>query len=215
MKTLGFLLFLLWMLVQIASSQESGQEGPGGTAPLAGGVGSAEDEELSAPERLVEAALFRTRQEVRYEPAYVSIDYPGGDVPAGTGVCTDVVIRSYRAAFGIDLQKRVHEDMKANFSEYPRLWGLSGTDRNIDHRRVPNLQRFFQRQGAERELAEDSRFLPGDLVAWDLTGNGLWHIGIVVDGDTFVHNIGAGPEMSRGIRQWKVVGHYRYLPDAE
>lgn len=160
-------------------------------------------------DRIVAAATERLKHEVRYDPAYVVLDYPGGDVPADTGVCTDVVIRTYRA-LGFDLQKLVHEDMKQNFSSYPKLWGLQRPDKNIDHRRVPNLQRYFERIGAE---VENGEFLPGDLVAWDLTGNGLWHIGVIVGEDTFVHNIGAGPVKDRGIDQWKIVGHYRWRPE--
>lgn len=172
----------------------------------------AQDEaQLSPKERLIKAALYRTTQEVRYDPAYVVLDYPGGDVPADTGVCTDVVVRSYRS-LGIDLQKKVHEDMRANFSRYPKLWGLKRPDKNIDHRRVPNLQRYFERKGAKIESGD---FEAGDLVAWDLNGNGLWHIGIVVGDDEFVHNIGAGPVRERGIGQWKIVGHYRFFPGIE
>ncbi len=187
-------LFVIWVLIKISSGQE---------------------ETINSPilaERIVKAALHRTTQTVRYDPAYVALKYPGGDVPADTGVCTDVVIRSFRAGLGIDLQKAVHEDMKRNFSAYPKNWGLKRADKNIDHRRVPNLQRYFKRQGAEIALAKDAKFLPGDLVAWDLTGNGLWHIGIIVGVDKFVHNIGSGPVLSRGIDQWKIVGHYRFLP---
>jgi uncharacterized protein YijF (DUF1287 family) len=170
--------------------------------------------------RLVRSALAQTTQAVRYDPAYFVIGYPGGDVPADRGVCTDVVIRAYRSV-GLDLQRLVHEDMKAHFSAYPKLWGLSRTDRNIDHRRVPNLQTFFRRRGAAlpvTDRAED--YLPGDLVAWDLTGNGLWHIGIVVpppgsaDGKAgspwIVHNIGAGPRHEERLFEWKIIGHYRY-----
>ncbi|MDF1862951.1 MAG: DUF1287 domain-containing protein [Verrucomicrobiales bacterium] len=178
------------------------------------GTTSVETKSASFADRLVEAANFRTFQEVRYDPAYVVLDYPGGDVPSDMGVCTDVVIRSYRT-LGIDLQKLVHEDMKQNFSVYPENWGLKRPDKNIDHRRVPNLERFLEREGAEIEANESPIYLPGDLVAWDLTGNGLWHIGIVVGPDTFVHNIGSGPETETGINQWKVVGHYRYFPEAE
>ena len=97
-------------------------------------------------ERLSDAALLLNKDQVRYDPSYVNIKYPNGDVPAHTGVCTDVIIRAYRK-LGIDLQKEVHEDMKANFSKYPKNWGLKSTDTNIDHRRVPNLQTFFTRQG--------------------------------------------------------------------
>lgn len=161
--------------------------------------------------RIAAAALERTGHEVRYVAEYVVIDYPGGDVPADTGVCTDVIIRSFRT-LGVDLQKRVHEDMRRHFSAYPKRWGLSRPDRNIDHRRVPNLQTYFRRQGAELELSEEHPFLPGDIVAWDLNGKGLTHIGIVVGDDQFVHNIGAGPVLEKGIDTWKVIGHYRYHP---
>lgn len=168
-------------------------------------------------DRLAEAAMARTRVSVRYDPAYVVLAYPGGDVPADTGVCTDEVIRSYRA-LGIDLQVLVHEDMKRNFSQYPRLWGMRGPDKNIDHRRVPNLRRFFERRGASLAvtgIAADYR--PGDLAAWDLDGKGLAHIGIVVpapEGATgdgwIVHNIGAGPRCEQVLFGWKIIGHYRF-----
>ncbi len=169
--------------------------------------------------RIAAAAMARTEVEVRYDPAYVVIDYPGGDVPAGTGVCTDVVIRTLRAV-GIDLQKEVHEDMRANFSKYPKNWGARRPDRNIDHRRVPNLQRYFERKGASLPVTDDGRaYLPGDLVAWDLTGRGLWHIGVVVAAPEgrggrpwIVHNIGAGPVLQDGLFDWKVIGHYRLAP---
>lgn len=191
MKYFSLILFGVWVLVEMLSAR-------GASVDLT-------KDDFS--ERLVEAALFRTTQEVRYDPAYVSMAYPGGDVPADTGVCTDVVIRSYRA-LGIDLQKLVHEDMRTSFSSYPALWGLLTTDRNIDHRRVPNLQKFFERQGAKVE----GEIKSGDLIVWDLTDNGLWHIGVVVGTDTFVHNIGAGPVEDSGIDQWKIVGHYRFQP---
>lgn len=197
MKYVSIFLFCIWVIAEVLSAQQA--------------VRQTDKDPAAVASQLVEAARFRTTQQVRYDPAYVSIDYPGGDVPADTGVCTDVVIRAYRA-LGVDLQKRVHEDMKRNFSAYPRLWGLSRTDRNIDHRRVPNLQKYFERSGAQVTPGDASGYRPGDLVAWDLTGNGLWHIGIVVGPDTFVHNIGAGPVTDTGIAQWKIVGHYRYLP---
>lgn len=173
-------------------------------------------QDLTAPEgasgQLVLAAMDRTAESVRYDPAYVVLAYPGGDVPADTGVCTDVVIRSYRR-LGVDLQQLVHEDMAANFSKYPKNWGLSRPDKNIDHRRVPNLQTFFTREGAELPITEETRdYLPGDLIAWDLNGNGLTHIGIVIGEDQFVHNIGGGPVRDRGIFAWKIIGHYRWHP---
>jgi hypothetical protein len=167
--------------------------------------------------QLVAAAVERTHHSVRYDPAYVRIPYPGGDVPADTGVCTDEVIRSYRAV-NVDLQKEVHEDMIRDFSAYPWKWRWrsSHPDTNIDHRRVPNLMVFFQRQGETLPIttaADDYR--PGDLVTWDL-GGGVPHIGIVVDrkgsGGRYmiVHNIGQGPRMEDVLFNWKITGHYRY-----
>ncbi|MCL4103647.1 UNVERIFIED_CONTAM: hypothetical protein GTU68_059726, partial [Idotea baltica] len=162
--------------------------------------------------QLAEAAEARTKESVRYEAAYVALDYPGGDVPADTGVCTDVVIRTYRA-LGIDLQKLVHEDMKPNFTKYPKNWGAPKPDASIDHRRVPNLQRYFERVGAKLPISEKVEdYKVGDLVAWDLNNKGLWHIGVVVGEDKFVHNIGAGPVYDTNIAGWKIVGHYRFKP---
>ena len=167
--------------------------------------------------RLVSAATERTNHAVRYDPAYVRIRYPGGDVPADTGVCTDEIIRSYRA-LGVDRQKEVHEDMVQNFSIYPQRWKwISGKpDSNIDHRRVPNLMVFFGRKGEKLPTstrAED--YSPGDLVTYDLGGN-VPHIGIVVDrkgasGRYMIeHNIGQGPRIEDVLFSWKITGHYRY-----
>src|SRR5215469_15766118 len=169
-------------------------------------------------QRLVAAAVERTHHVVHYNSAYVRIAYPGGDVPADTGVCTDEIIRIYRAV-GIDLQKEVHEDMQANFSTYPNQarWGLAHTDTNIDHRRVPNLMVFFGRKGQRLSLslrAED--YAPGDLVTWDLGGN-VPHIGMVIDRKSpqsghhlIMHNIGAGPKIEDVLFNWRITGHYRY-----
>lgn len=169
-------------------------------------------------DRLVKAALDRTTKSVRYDPAYVSIPYPNGDVPADTGVCTDVVIRSYRA-LGFDLQKLVHVDMKANFSAYPKDWGLSRTDTNIDHRRVPNLRTFFKRRGASLPVTQDpADYKPGDLITCTVAGR-LPHIAIVVpspDGGArpwIVHNIGAGPRLEDRLFEFPLTGHYRYHPE--
>jgi len=166
--------------------------------------------------QLADSTLTLTRQSVRYDPAYFRIAYPNGDVPADRGVCTDVVIRAYRK-MGIDLQKKVHEDMKANFSKYPKNWGLSRPDPNIDHRRVPNLMTFFTRHGTVKKkttLAED--YLPGDIVCWQLE-RGMTHIGIVVnkksaDGQRYliVHNIGGGQVAEDCLFDFKIIGHYRY-----
>lgn len=168
--------------------------------------------------KLSDAAIERTTRTVRYVPAYVSIPYPGGDVPAGTGVCTDEVIRSY-CALGIDLQKEVHEDMKANFWTYPNhlRWMQLRTDTNIDHRRVPNLMVFFTRKGETLPITNKGEdYAPGDLVTWDLGGN-VPHIGLVVDKKSpsgrylIVHNIGQGPKAEDVLFLWKITGHYRYF----
>lgn len=166
--------------------------------------------------RLVDAAMERLSHDVTYDGSYRKIDYPNGDVPDHIGVCTDLVVRAYRAV-GIDLQQAVHEDMETNFGAYPKIWGHSGPDANIDHRRVPNLQVFFERNGvvlAKSRNAEDYR--PGDLVTWMLPGN-LPHIGIVVGRRSsegrrplVVHNIGAGPELDDVLFQFPITGHYRY-----
>jgi hypothetical protein len=169
--------------------------------------------------RLVAAAIERTHHAVRYDPSYVRIPYPGGDVPADTGVCTDEVIRAYRAV-GVDLQKEVHEDMTHNFSAYTRALGhfAGRPDANIDHRRVPNLMVFFSRHGEVLKITgRGEDYAPGDLVTWDLGGN-VTHIGIVVDQKSpasgrymVVHNIGQGPQMEDVLFDWKITGHYRYF----
>jgi uncharacterized protein YijF (DUF1287 family) len=168
-------------------------------------------------DKLVEAAIERTSHEVRYDPSYFRIDYPNGDVPTEVGVCTDEVIRSYRAV-GVDLQKLVHEDMEKDFAAYPRKWGAKKTDKNIDHRRVPNLMTFFERQGASLPVTGNARdYRPGDVVTWDLSG-GMTHVGLVVNVPSeadaerlqIVHNIGAGPKMEDVLFGWKITGHYRY-----
>jgi len=173
-------------------------------------------EEEGFGQKLSEAALLLTREEVVYDPAYYSMDYPGGDVPAGRGVCTDVVIRAYRL-LDMDLQKEVHEDMKAHFESYPRLWGLQKPDFNIDHRRVPNLMRFFERHGREKEISSEAGdYVPGDIVCWNL-GGGVTHIGIVVDRKSHdgqrnlvVHNIGGGQVLADCLFDFRIIGHYVY-----
>ena len=170
-------------------------------------------------DRLVKAALERTQHTVYYDGSYVRIDYPGGDVPARTGVCTDVVVRAYRA-LDIDLQQRVHDDMRAHFDVYPsrRIWGLKRPDTNIDHRRVPNLQTFFTRHGHSLPVSDaPEAYLPGDLVTWTVPGNRP-HIGIVVDRKSaagvplIVHNIGYGPKLEDMLFDYPITGHYRYRP---
>lgn len=166
--------------------------------------------------RLSEMALSIVDRTIAYDPGYFSIPYPNGDIPANKGVCTDVIIRSYRK-MGIDLQQLVHEDMKANFKLYPNNWGLKTTDKNIDHRRVPNLMVFFSRKGLEKPITQNTQdYLPGDIVCWNL-GGGITHIGIVVnkkskDNKRFllVHNIGRGQVVEDILFQYIIIGHYTY-----
>ncbi|MEO0400270.1 MAG: DUF1287 domain-containing protein [Pseudomonadota bacterium] len=168
-------------------------------------------------ERIAAAALARTAVAVTYDPAYQSLSYPNGDVAADRGVCTDLVIRSLRAV-GVDLQRRVHEDMRAAFDAYPKLWGASGPDRNIDHRRVPNLETYLTRTGARLPASDDPRdYQPGDIIAWNLRGRAgvLPHIGVVTDEKgpsgwpKVVHNIGRGPQHEDVLLLWPITGRYR------
>ncbi len=167
-------------------------------------------------ERLADSAVTLTRQDVIYDPLYYAIDYPNGDVPSDKGVCTDVIVRAYRM-LGIDLQQEVHEDMKNHYDEYPDIWGLSGPDKNIDHRRVPNLMVFFDRHGRVKPVSDlPGDYLPGDIVCWDL-GGGITHIGIIADipspdGERYliVHNIGAGQVLADCLFDFDIIGHYRY-----
>lgn len=165
--------------------------------------------------RLVEAARTQVGVTLGYDPAYRRIAYPGGDVPLATGVCTDVVIRALRAQ-GLDLQQRVHEDMRRHLSAYPRHWGLKRPDPNIDHRRVPNLMTWFDRQGLSLKVGQAAAdYQPGDIVTWDL-GRGLQHIGIISDrrsreGTPLVlHNIGQGTREEDILFRWPILGHYRF-----
>jgi uncharacterized protein len=167
-------------------------------------------------EKLSNAALELTNQKVVYDPAYYTIPYPNGDVPADRGVCSDVVIRAYRK-LGIDLQKEVHEDISKNFSVYPKMWGMKHPDKNIDHRRVPNLMVFFKRQGIVKPItSKPGDYLPGDIVCWNLGGS-ITHIGLVVnrksaDGTRYliVHNIGGGQVLADCLFEFKIIGHYTY-----
>jgi uncharacterized protein len=164
--------------------------------------------------RLVTAARAQVGVTVGYDPAYVRLAYPGGDVPIETGVCTDVVIRAFRK-LDIDLQVNVHKDMRANFSKYPKNWGLKKPDTNIDHRRVPNLATYFTRRGYSLPVTSNpADYLPGDVVAIKLP---LDHIGIVSDRKSaagtplLIHNVGNGAQEEDVLFAWKVVGHYRAL----
>lgn len=166
--------------------------------------------------RLSNAAIELTKDKVIYDPSYFTIPYPNGDVPADKGVCTDVIIRAYRK-LGIDLQQKIHEDMKGNFSKYPNNWGLKKPNRNIDHRRVPNQAKFFSRFGTVLKISDKGEdYLPGDIVTWDL-GRGINHVGIVTDRKSadkkrplIVHNIGRGQVLEDCLSSFKITGHYRY-----
>ncbi|SPL71148.1 hypothetical protein KPC_2326 [Acinetobacter stercoris] len=165
--------------------------------------------------KLVDDARSQIGKTLFYDPAYTRLQYPNGDVPMVKGVCTDVVIRALRHQ-GIDLQQRIHEDMKKNFKQYPQKWGLKTTDKNIDHRRVPNIMTYFKRQGYE---VKDQKYLAGDIVTWDL-GKGLTHIGIISNKTTMlsktplvIHNIGYGTQENDILHEYKIIGHYR-LPNS-
>ncbi len=169
---------------------------------------------------LVEAALERTQKNITYDGRYFDIDYPNGDIPSNLGVCTDVVVRSFREV-GIDLQKLVHEDILINFNKYPikRHWpSQSRADHNIDHRRVPNLEYFFSKHGKSLPVTENKEnYKPGDIITWNLMGSSPWHIGIVVDevssktkNPLIVHNIGRGPVIDDVIFKYPIRGHYRF-----
>ena len=166
--------------------------------------------------KLSSAAIELTHQQVQYDPQYFSIKYPNGDVPSDKGVCTDVIIRAYRNV-GIDLQKEVHEDMAVHFNEYPKSWGLKKTDKNIDHRRVPNLMKYFSRHGIVKKISDKAtEYVPGDIVSWNL-GGAITHIGIVVDKKSadgkrnlIAHNIGAGQVLEDCLFTYTIIGHYSF-----
>lgn len=164
---------------------------------------------------LIVAARGQVGVTTIYDPAYVGLDFPGGDIAVERGVCTDVIIRAFRTGWGIDLQLAINWDMKANFAAYPALWGLTRTDRNIDHRRVPNLATLFTRAGAALPQTSDpAAFNPGDIVTWTLPGN-LPHIGIVSDqraangNPLILHNIGAGAREEDMLFAYDITGHFR------
>jgi uncharacterized protein YijF (DUF1287 family) len=172
--------------------------------------------------KLVADAIAQTAYTRSYDGAYKRIPYPNGDVPKETGVCTDVIIRAYRAQ-GIDLQKLVHEDMRKHFGLYPKQWGLKKPDTNIDHRRVPNLQVFFTRHGKKISVSDNpASYKAGDLVTWDLSypKRPLPHIGIVTDKMSedgkrplIIHNIGQGAAVDDILFEYHITGHYRYVPE--
>ena len=166
---------------------------------------------------MLDGAIAQAGVTTGYDPSYVALEYPGGDVPEKTGVCSDVVVRAFRKA-GIDLQKEVHEDMRAARAEYPTKWGAIAPDPNIDHRRVLNLMAYFKRQGKSLPISSSAGdYQPGDIVAWELS-SGVDHIGIVTNmqsnsDDRFliVHNIGAGTRIEDVMFAWTIKGHYRFF----
>lgn len=168
---------------------------------------------ITPTEKLIAAAQEQVGVTTEYDPAYVKLAYPNGDVPSKTGVCADVIVRAFRQV-GLDLQKELHEDMKLSFAKYPKKWGTKSPDTNIDHRRVPNLMTWFDRKGKTIPLSSTD-YQPGDVVAWDL-GGGLTHIGLVSDSKAdknykIIHNIGAGAQLEDRLFAWKVIGHFRYF----
>lgn len=180
-----------------------------GAACLAGAAGAA------PADALVNAARSQVGVTLHYDPAYAGLAYPGGDVPMVRGVCTDVVIRAYRK-LGMDLQQLVHEDMRKAWAAYPKLWQLKRPDRNIDHRRVPNLQVFFTRHGSALPVTRHAAdYQPGDIVTW-MVGPKLPHIGIVsaeksaAGTPMIIHNIGRGTQVEDMLFAFPVTGHYRY-----
>lgn len=167
---------------------------------------------------LAQAARRQVGVTVHYDPAYVRLAYPGGDVPAERGVCADVLVRAFRTSAQVDLQRLLHEDMRGHFAAYPALWGLRRPDRNIDHRRVPNLRRYFERRGMQLPVSARAQdYRAGDIVSWRLD-NGLAHIGLVSDrraGDgsgrpLVLHNIGRGAQEEDVLFAWAQTGHYRW-----
>lgn len=174
------------------------------------------NQEKSFQQKLADAAITLTKDQVVYNGAYVSIPYPNGDVPASQGVCTDVIVRAYRK-LGIDLQKEVHIDMKSNFSNYPKTWGLKNTDTNIDHRRVPNLETFFTRKGQKLTISKNAAdYKTGEMVTW-MIGGKMPHIGIIThlktrDGKRplIVHNVGGGQVLEDCLFKYEIVGRYKF-----
>lgn len=194
----------------------------GGIGPAVAQVAASRPGAKSPAERLVDAAESQIGVTTLYDPAYVRLVFPGGDVPVQRGVCTDVVVRAYRAAFGFDLQAHVNADMRRAFAVYPRRWGLAGPDPNIDHRRVPNLQTFLARRGAELRRADNEMdaWLPGDIVT-QLVAGGRPHIGIVSATRVpssgrllVVHNIGRGTLREDILDVFVITGRYRFLAPA-
>jgi hypothetical protein len=213
LKLLSSLLFALLPLAPSAARQ---------LAPATGKPAVRQDEQKKSgdPLALVNAARSQIGVTLTYDPAYQRLAYPNGDVPIERGVCTDVVVRAYRK-LGADLQVLVHQDLKKAWGAYPHQsrWQLKAPDRNIDHRRVPNLATYFARHGtAVHPSKEKKNYRPGDVVTWNLS-HGLTHIGIVSDkqsGDgvpLIIHNIGSGAREEDILFEYPITGHYRWRPD--
>ncbi len=206
----ALILFSMFACQQLAGPATARRPGDAQLRPLP-------DNAPVALKQMVQGAMEQPDYTFYYDPAYIKLEYPGGDVPLERGVCTDVVIRAFRKA-GTDLQKQVHEDMKQNFAEYPTKWGLSKPDTNIDHRRVPNLRTYFKRTRKEVPVTSEAQdYKPGDVVSWDL-GTGVDHIGIVTNmwsrsanAYLIVHNIGSGARIENVLFSWQITGHYRYF----
>jgi uncharacterized protein YijF (DUF1287 family) len=177
------------------------------------GSATAEPSPSAVRTAIARAAARQVGVTTMYDPAYVRLAYPNGDVPVDRGVCADVIVRAFRAV-GVDLQVEVHEDMRRHFAAYPHAWGLSAPDSNIDHRRVPNLMKLFERRG--KRVAAGAPYEPGDIVAWRLPG-GLYHIGIVAEDRVpgtnrpyMIHNIGEGARKEDVLEAFEILGHYRW-----
>ena len=209
------LLLLIGVLASTGCQQQAPVVSPGPVALPSPTVKPLPDNASPQLKQMLDGAIAQAGVTTGYDPSYVALDYPGGDVPETTGVCSDVVVRAFRKA-GVDLQKEVHEDMKAARSQYSNKWGANNPDRNIDHRRVLNLMTYFKRQGKSLSISNNATdYQPGDIVAWELS-NGIDHIGIVTnmlsnsDGRyLIVHNIGAGARIEDVLFGWTIKGHYR------
>jgi uncharacterized protein YijF (DUF1287 family) len=220
MKVVKFVLVLLLagLLIGCGSSDNRGGRAWPWSPPNTFERPVVSDMQPDTVRHVVESADEQIKITTKYSQEYFHLSYPNGDPPAETGACTDVVIRAFRKA-GVDLQKEVHEDMAANFASYPQKWGLTTTDTNIDHRRVPNLQTFFTRKGKSLPISSDPEtYKPGDVVTWDLDGKGMTHIGLVSNrwNDDkkrylIIHNIGSGVAEEDHLFTWKITGHYRYF----
>jgi len=212
---LGTLLLLICVLASGGCDRQTQTISRGPALPPNPTVKPLPDNSSPQLKQMLDGAIAQAGVTTGYDPSYVALDYPGGDVPEKTGVCSDVVVRAFRKA-GIDLQREIHEDMKAARSEYSNKWGANNPDRNIDHRRVLNLMTYFKRQRKTLPISNNAAdYQPGDIVAWELT-SGIDHIGIVTnilsDSDgryLIVHNIGAGTRIEDVLFGWTIKGHYR------